>query len=55
MEKTVKITSGSSILIRQYNALIYNFDVLFSFSDFSENWLGEFEIRNYFRRSGAGV
>ena len=28
---------------------------LFSFSDFSENWLGEFEIRNYFRRSGEGV
>ena len=28
---------------------------LFSFSDFSENWLGEFEIRNCFRRSGAGI
>ena len=27
----------------------------FSFSDFFENWLGEFEIRNCFRRSGAGV
>ena len=28
---------------------------LFSFSDFSENWLGEFQIRNCFLRSGAGV
>ena len=29
MEKTVKITSGSSILILQHYALIYNFDVKF--------------------------
>ena len=28
---------------------------MFSFSDFSENWLGEFEIRDCFRRRGAGV
>ena len=44
VEKTVKITSVSSILIRQHYALIYNFDVRFVeiclvFSDFSENWL----------------
>ena len=29
VEKTVNITSGSSILIRQYYALIENFDVRF--------------------------
>ena len=29
VEKTVKITSGSSILIRQHCILIYNFDVRF--------------------------
>ena len=54
-KKTVKIISGSSILIRQYYALIDNFDVrfveiLFIFSDCSENILREFEIRNCFRR-----
>ena len=53
------ITSGSSILIRQHYALIYNFDVRFVeiclfFSDVSENWLAEFEIRNCFRRRAQG-
>ena len=58
IEKTVKTTYGSSI--RQHYALIYNFDVRFVeiclvFADFYENWLGEFEIRNCFRRSGVGA
>ena len=57
VEKTIKITYGSSILNRQHYALIYNFDVrfVFSFSDFYGNWLGEIEKRNCFRRSGPGV
>ena len=31
------------------------FFFFFFFSDFSENWLGEFEVINCFRRSGTVV